>query len=156
MERINQLDPARVSDSPARPIGDGLVAPDPGSEGGRPDDSQPTVLVVDDEAHIVDFIAALLEEEGCRVIRAYDGEQAWRLAETEQPDLVISDVMMPRLNGLDLLNRFRESGDGRSTLPVILMSAVARQVPRADVAFIPKPFDIDQMLNAVSSRLAAD
>jgi CheY-like chemotaxis protein len=130
--------------------------PDPSDAGqGIPPGIMPAVLVVDDEAFIVDFLAILLEDEGFRVLRAYDGEQAWRLAQAEHPSLIISDVMMPRMTGLELLERLRSSGDGLARLPVILMSAVARGTPRADAAFIPKPFDIERMLSLVSRELAA-
>jgi DNA-binding response OmpR family regulator len=114
---------------------------------------QLTVLVADDETYIVDFVSILLEDEGFRVIRAYDGEQAWRLAQSEHPDLLISDVMMPRLSGLELLHRIRSSQNGLASTPVILMSAVVRDAPTVDAAFLPKPFDIERMLDAVSDQL---
>ena len=115
----------------------------------------PSVLVVDDEAHIVEFLALLLEEEGFRVFRAYDGEQAWHLAVAERPSLVISDVMMPRLSGHELLHRLRSGDDVLSRMPVILMSTVDRTGDTLDVAFIPKPFDIDRMLTLVNTNLDA-
>lgn len=128
----------------------------PGQSVVAEDEPETAVLVADDERYIVDFLSILLEEEGFRVIRAYDGEQAWHLAVTEHPALVISDVMMPRLSGLELVERMRASGNGLSKLPVILMSAVTRDVARPDVTFVPKPFDIDQMLTVVSTELSAN
>lgn len=112
------------------------------------------VLVVDDEPNIVDFLCMLLEEEGYDVLRAYDGQQAWELARREHPDLVISDVMMPKMSGVELLDRLRDTRDLECT-PVILMSAVARPQRATDVAFLPKPFDIDHMLDLVVAELAA-
>jgi CheY-like chemotaxis protein len=115
----------------------------------------PCVLVVDDERYIVDFVGILLEEEGYRVLRAYDGQEAWDLVRTATPDLVISDVMMPRMNGLELLRRLRESRElGR--IPVILMSAVTQLDAASEVRFLPKPFDIDRMLELVTAGLAAN
>ena len=109
-----------------------------------------SVLVVDDETQIVDFLCLLLEDEGFRALRAYDGAQAWEIvhAGEQPPDLVISDVMMPRMNGLQLVQRLKESFNG-SGPPVILMSAVTevRQMP--GTRFLPKPFDIDRLLDLV-------
>ncbi len=112
----------------------------------------PCVLVVDDEAYIVEFLCLLLEEEGYRVLRASDGRQAWELALQARPDLVISDIMMPGMTGLQLLDRLRGSTDLAAT-PVILMSAVSRTPGSEGVLFVPKPFDIDQMLDLVSVEL---
>lgn len=114
----------------------------------------PCVLVVDDEAYIVEFLCLLLEEEGYRVLRASDGRQAWEVVLQARPDLVISDVMMPGMSGLQLLDRLRTSAELAST-PVILMSAVSRSVDSDRVLFVPKPFDIDQMLDLVSVELTA-
>ncbi len=112
----------------------------------------PLVLVVDDEPPIVELLALLFEEEGFLVLSAYDGAEGLRLARERQPDLVISDVSMPRLSGIDLVRRLRD--DGRAT-PVILMSAVVRHVPDAGVIFVPKPFDLDEMLDLAIERLEA-
>lgn len=115
---------------------------------------QATVLVVDDERYIVDFVGILLEEEGYRVARAYDGQQAWELTCSLRPDLIISDVMMPKMNGLELVRRIRESHDVPD-MPVILMSAVTKLDSNwiEGVSFLPKPFDIDQMLDLVTNEL---
>lgn len=107
------------------------------------------VLIVDDERHIVDLLEDLFHDEGYRVRRAYDGMAALAAIDREMPDLVVADVMMPRLDGLSLYNRIRERS---STLPVILMSAAV--TPRAaDATFIPKPFDIDMLLDVVEEKL---
>lgn len=110
----------------------------------------PLVLVIDDEPPIVELLAVLFEEEGFIVLSAYDGAEGLRLAEERQPDLVISDVSMPRLSGIDLVRRLRD--DGRE-VPVILMSAVVRHVPADGVVFVPKPFDLDEMLELAIDRL---
>lgn len=117
---------------------------------GSHDDSSPAVLVVDDEWRIVDLLADLLEDEGYTVARAYDGAGALEAVARYQPDLVIADVMMPRLDGLALTAELRRRG---MTMPVILMSAVVR--PRANnVIFVPKPFDIDAVLALIEHTLA--
>jgi DNA-binding response OmpR family regulator len=109
----------------------------------------PVVLVVDDERPIVDLLQDLLQDQGYEVRRAYDGMTALQLIEREQPDLVVTDVMMPRLDGLALFNEIRTR---TPTLPVILMSAAV--TPRKiDATFVPKPFDIDTLLDLVDEKL---
>lgn len=108
-----------------------------------------TILVADDETHIVDFLSIMLEDEGYRVLRAYDGQQAWEAINRERPSLVLSDVMMPLLGGVELVKRLRSTAKF-ARMPVILMSAGLRQLPELDVAFLPKPFDLDQVLRLVS------
>lgn len=120
---------------------------DPANRGPR------RILVVDDEPYIVDLVASLLADEGFVVDRAFDGEEAWQLASHHQPDLVISDISMPRLSGFDLLRRLRAERS-LSLIPVILMSAVAREVLVGDATFLAKPFDIDRMLDLVEAELA--
>ena len=107
------------------------------------------VLVVDDERYIVDLLSDLLEDEGYRVERAYDGVAALEQISRHPPDLVVADVMMPRLDGLSLADEINARGLG---IPIILMSAAV--TPRTDhVAFIPKPFDIDAMLGLIERLL---
>jgi CheY-like chemotaxis protein len=113
----------------------------------------PRVLVVDDERQIVELLAALLEDEGFEVARAYDGEEGWRRAVRDRPDLVISDVSMPRLDGMQLLARIRTTRALRDT-PVILMSAAERELPKDEARLVPKPFDIDVMLSLVQRSVA--
>jgi CheY-like chemotaxis protein len=129
--------------------------PGPSHDGTDTDDTDsPTILVVDDEPFIVDVIAFLLEDEGFQVYRAYDGEQAWKMVGQRCPDLIISDVYMPRLNGLDFLNRLRQRPP-LSHIPVILMSAARRELAEPNAAFLAKPFDLDRMLSLVHTELAA-
>ena len=109
------------------------------------------VLVVDDERYIVDLLSDLLEDEGYQVDRAYDGVAALEQISRHQPDLVVADVMMPRLDGLSLADEINARG---LDIPIILMSAAV--TPRTDhVAFIPKPFDIEAMLGLIE-RLLSD
>ena len=108
------------------------------------------VLVVDDEHYIVDLLADLLEEEGYRVRRAYDGIAALAEIEREVPSLVIADIMMPRLDGIALAARVRERYAG---LPIILMSAAMANPRQPGTAFVAKPFDIDDILDVVARTL---
>ncbi len=107
------------------------------------------VLIVDDERYIVDLLTDLLEEEGYSVKRAYDGVAALEAIDRQIPDLILADVMMPRLDGLALVGSLRERG---LTIPIILMSAAV--TPRySDVTFVPKPFDIDHVLHVIARAL---
>lgn len=107
------------------------------------------ILVVDDERFIVSLLTEILEEEGYLVRVASDGEAALRLIESVRPDLVVADIMMPRLDGLTLASMLRSSSH---PIPVILMSAAV--TPRSHgVSFIPKPFDIDVLLGVVGEVL---
>ncbi|MDE6936792.1 MAG: response regulator, partial [Lachnospiraceae bacterium] len=78
-----------------------------------------TILVVDDSKEIVYSISELLKYEGYQVVKAYDGMEALEALEREKIDLILMDVMMPRLNGLSALMKLRE----KSRIPVIILSA---------------------------------
>jgi two-component system sensor histidine kinase/response regulator len=114
-----------------------------------------TILIADDEDFIVEMLAALFEDEGYRVLRAHDGLEALTLAEREHPDLVLSDVLMPRLSGIELVRRLRHDEDGTGP-PVILLSAVPppRSLPER-TTFVAKPFDIVQLLGVVTALFLA-
>jgi len=111
---------------------------------------QPTILVVDDERSICDLLAELFEDEGYRVNRAYDGLTALAVAERQRPDLILSDVTMPGLDGPSLVRRLRDRG---VRAPAVLMSAVYADVDVPHVRFVPKPFDVDDLLTVVERLL---
>jgi len=72
-------------------------------------DATPTVLVVDDERLIADTISAILVEHGFAAFKAYSGEEALRLSQALRPDIVVSDVLMPQMSGIQMAIRIRES-----------------------------------------------
>jgi CheY-like chemotaxis protein len=113
------------------------------------------VLVVDDEILVGDLMAAVLEDEGHRVLRAYDGEEALNIARNEHPDLIISDIMMPAMDGIDLLNAVRVDASLSKT-PVLLMSAMVAvrnlsALPPHD--FLAKPFQVEDLEDKVKLLL---
>jgi len=110
----------------------------------------PSVLVVDDDPLIADLVAQVLADEGYAVRRAADGLAALAAVERAQPDLIVSDVMMPRLDGHGLLARLRARGD---RTPFVFVSAGQAVQARPDVAFVAKPFDLDRLLRAVADAL---
>jgi two-component system response regulator PilR (NtrC family) len=116
-----------------------------------------TILVVDDEQGMREFLTVLLEHQGYRVIAASDGEQALQLIAHQPPDLVISDVRMPKVDGIGLLAGIRET---HPHLPVIMMTAYASsdstiQAMRLGADdYITKPFRIDEIRLVVEKALA--
>jgi DNA-binding response OmpR family regulator len=119
-----------------------------------------TVLVIDDDPVILELLRVNFEIEGFDVICASDGEEGLRRAQLDRPDVVISDIMMPRRDGLQLLTDLK-ADPGTEDLPVILLSAKAQKTEvqqGLDMGaddYITKPFDplelIDR-LNAVMTR----
>ena len=116
------------------------------------------ILVVDDEKDIVDLVAYNLEKEGFSIIRAYDGEKALDLAKTQGPDLVILDLMLPRIQGMEVCKRLRNS-DRTTSLPIIMLSAKGEEIDKvlgleigAD-DYITKPFSVRELLARVKAVL---
>ena len=107
----------------------------------------PTILVVDDDRAITEFLTELLTTEGYDVLTASDGEAALAILARTMPDLVLSDVTMPRRDGLSLLQAIRHAG---LTIPVVLMTALPISRPFADVPVIRKPFDLGALLTVVT------
>lgn len=113
-----------------------------------------TILIVDDEEPVRDFLAHMLADAGHRTLQAIHGAAALEAIDQERPDLVVSDIMMPVLNGAELCRRLKARA-GAPAIPVILMSAAgprAADGTGAD-AFIAKPFDLTEM-EALVDRLA--
>jgi len=87
------------------------------------------ILVVDDEKDIVDLVSYNLEKEGFKVLKAYDGESALRMVQTKSPDLVILDLMLPGVQGLEVCRKIRENPRSAS-LPIIMLTAKGEEVDR--------------------------
>jgi CheY-like chemotaxis protein len=114
-----------------------------------------TLVVIDDEPAITEVLRQVLEDEGYRVAVANNGQAGLRLIQEEQPDLVLSDVMMPGLGGIELARRVQRDPCLKGT-PVILMSA--GRGPGSDLeglcrAFVRKPFSIDAVVGVVSQQI---
>ncbi len=112
------------------------------------------VLVIEDEEHVAELLADLLSDEGYRVAIAGDGLRGLEYVARYQPRLVLCDVMLPGLSGLDVLHRLRAQGDWRPV--IILMSAAALPATLPlDVPFVSKPFNVDELLALVEPLLQA-
>jgi DNA-binding response OmpR family regulator len=119
-----------------------------------------TVLVVDDDPVIMRLLEVNFEMEGYTVLTATDGQQALDQIASAAPDLVVCDIMMPVVNGLEVVERLRQSGDAKlERLPVILLSAKAQasEVQKGlDVGaddYITKPFDPLELIERVQALL---
>lgn len=113
-----------------------------------------TILVADDERAIRLLLEMILTDGGHRVLLSADGRQALERCDSDHPDLVIADVMMPVLDGAALCRRLK--ADVRTArLPVILMSAAAEVAARAAGAdaFLRKPFDVAEVESLVQRFL---
>ncbi len=113
------------------------------------------ILVVDDDREIVFAIAKLLEKEGLKVIKAYDGVEALDALVADRIDLIIIDVMMPRLDGLSAIMKIRE----RRNVPIIIISAKSEESDKilglgigAD-DYVTKPYNRLELLARVKSLL---
>ncbi|MDD5712462.1 MAG: response regulator, partial [Smithellaceae bacterium] len=81
-----------------------------------------TILVVDDEKDIVELISYNLEREGYNVLKAYDGEEALRVAKERKPSLIVLDLMLPKMSGLDVCRALRKAPD-TSNLTIMMLTA---------------------------------
>ena len=114
------------------------------------------ILVVDDEAGIREVLVELLADEGYQTALAVDGRDALRQLEATRPDLVLSDVMMPFMSGLELALALAQQPQYRD-IPVVLMSAATpaaliRATPHA--AYVDKPFTLEGVLTTLRRVLA--
>ena len=120
--------------------------------------SEKTILVVDDESHILNVVSLKLRNAGFRVITATDGQEALDLAGQEHPDLVITDYHMPHLSGLELCQRLRQS-ETTSGIPAIMLTARGYQLEPRDTEqsgirrMLSKPFSPRNLLATVNEVL---
>lgn len=116
------------------------------------------VVVADDNADMREFIGRLLQNSGYTVSLAVDGLDAWEICQQKLPDLLISDVMMPRMNGFDLLKKIR-SAEYTYTLPIILLSARAGNTDKAQGLtfgaddYLSKPFHSGELIARVDGAV---
>ncbi len=113
------------------------------------------ILVVDDEQKIVDIVRAYLEREGFRVVTAYDGEAALKVFRQEKPDLIVLDLMLPKLSGHDVCRAVRKE----SEVPIIMLTArdeltdkvVGLELGADD--YLTKPFEGRELVARVKAIL---
>ena len=119
----------------------------------------PRVLVVDDDPQVLKLLRVNFELEGYDVMTATNGEEALELVGRDTPDAVVCDVMMPGIDGLEVVRRLRAQPD-TVALPLVVVSAKAQQADvRAGLAlgadaYVTKPFDPSELLEVVAQLLA--
>ncbi len=125
----------------------------------HPSTSKSTIMVVDDNPDIVEVLCKTLEEKGFNVRCAYSGKDLFAGLEELKPDLILLDVMMPEMDGLEVLTRIK--GDrGTASIPVILLTAKTRYQDvlggyktGAD-CYMTKPFTTTQLLTGINRLLS--
>ena len=115
-----------------------------------------TVLIVEDEKNIVDILRFNLERKGYRTLEAYDGEEGLRKARSEKPDLILLDIMLPKMIGFDVCAALRKDGDN---VPILLLTAREEEEDKvrgleigAD-DYITKPFSMREVIARVEANI---
>ena len=108
----------------------------------------PAILIIEDNREIHENTAELLELEGFAILSARNGREGVESAKTHLPDLILCDIMMPEMNGWEVLERLR-SDQSRASIPVAVMSGSHRGEVRAANYVVPKPFDLTHMVELV-------
>jgi len=121
-------------------------------------DTNKTVMVVDDNPDIITIVKTILEGKGYNVFSAFSGAELLNMLKGQKPDLIILDIMMPEMDGLEVLSRLKAMSD-TATIPVILLTA---KVQYEDVLggyklgadyYITKPFTSTQLVNGINLLL---
>ena len=119
-------------------------------------DNQKTVLIVEDEKNIVDILRFNLQREHYNTCEAYDGASGLEKARTENPDLILLDVMLPKMNGFDVCRTLRDEGNN---VPVIILTAREEEADKvlgleigAD-DYITKPFSMRELIARVGANI---
>ena len=117
------------------------------------------ILVVDDEPHLVRLMEFILAKQGHTMVSAVNGREALEKAQSERPDLILLDIMIPYIDGYEVARLLREDDELKS-IPVILLSAkaqdedVQRGLDLGVDEYITKPFAPDHLVHVVNSYLA--
>ena len=118
------------------------------------------ILVVDDEKDIVETLSFMMRARGYEVIEAYDGEEGLKLAKEQSPDLMILDVMMPKINGYKIARLLKYDSKYKH-IPIIMVTARGQDSDKligeetgAD-EYITKPFEFEEALDCVNKYLEA-
>jgi len=116
------------------------------------------ILIVDDEPDFVQLLSIRLKSSGYDVISASDGENGLKKAQEEKPDLVILDVLMPKINGFELCKRFKEN-ESTKDVPLIMLTALAQEhdlskgLQEGVDCFITKPFNAVDLLQEIETAM---
>jgi len=117
-----------------------------------------TILIVDDEAHIVHIIRYKLEREGFVVVTAGDGQEGYELAQSTDPDLIVTDFQMPVLSGYEMCVKLHKS-DATADTPVVMVTARGHKLSPSELAatnirqMMCKPFSARELLGVIGELL---
>ena len=118
-----------------------------------------TILIAEDEPHIIRVMSLWLSRNGHRVVESRDGVEALAAFDASKPDLVISDMNMPRMTGLELIRTLRE--ERRTTVPILMFSSrtdqgnLGQQAAAFNVVLYPKPFTPSRLTGEIERMLTA-
>lgn len=114
-------------------------------------DGTARILIVEDESSILTALALLLEMEGFEVVEATDGRQGLEQLRAFKPDLVISDYMMPYMDGIEMIRQIRQDPEFKRQPIVLISAALPQAVSPSDLAdaTLPKPINIDELLKVI-------
>ena len=122
----------------------------------RVEEAKKTILIVDDEEPIINLLEYNLEKEGYNIIEANDGEAGIKMAFEKKPDLILLDLMLPKVDGLTVCKRIRSSS---LNMPIIMISAKSEEIDKilglelgAD-DYITKPFSVRELVARVKANL---
>jgi CheY-like chemotaxis protein len=123
--------------------------------------SKSTIMVVDDEKDMVNLVKTMLEEKGYGVQSANSGQEAFNLLGEQKPDLILLDIFMPQMDGVEVLVRLREN-PATASIPVILLTTkmeykdILEGYQMGANYYIPKPFTKGQLLGGINLVLSGD
>ncbi len=119
------------------------------------DKDKKTILIVDDEQHIVDILVYNLEKEGYRTLQANDGVTAVNIALSQKPDLILLDIMLPKMDGLAVCKRIRHT----LNVPILMLTAKDEEIDKilglelgAD-DYVTKPFSVRELMARIKANL---
>jgi len=118
-----------------------------------------TVLIIDDEKPILDSLSSILQDEGFQVFKAIDGNEGLSLFDKEKPEVVLLDVWMPGMDGLQVLKRIRKKNKNAMVIVISghgTISTAVEAVKRGAYDFLEKPLSIDKVLEVISRGLGLD
>ena len=118
-----------------------------------------TILIIEDEEALLDALAEVFDQENFNTLKAKDGEEGLKLALKEHPSLILLDILLPKLNGIDLLKKLRADKWGKKA-EVMLLTNLSDTKDVADALthgvhnyFVKTDIDIDDVVNKVKARL---
>jgi len=122
------------------------------------------ILIVDDDPDLVEAVSIILESKGYEVVAAYDGVEGLKKARSENPDLIVLDVMMPNKDGYEVCKELKADEKYRA-IPILLLTAVVENIPSSKYTqqmgmeteaddYVDKPVEPDELVKRVEALIA--